>query len=245
MMHYVQRLTVLLEHSYYGDAPVPLELVPADPRGFERCGFLLRRQGNRVMVVGEISDPVPNYVEFDILAATTDLHLVTRYAAWTSMLYLDMPNGTDAVGYGPARPSPRKSQSPMARLARLRVALSDDEARAVTLRFEAVEALWAYHLTGNGNRDGLNIVDPAERITFSPQGTRSLPDGREAQVIRSDQPLPARARPTQKFMLQRASAFGPETLIPVLPAAGMMFKPIPEEEGAPARLQSDIYVTLW
>jgi hypothetical protein len=160
-------------------------------------------------------------------------------------LQLDMPEGSDALGYGPARPIAGKSPSPMARLARLRVALSDDAARTVTLRFEAVEALWAYHVTGNGNRDGLHVVDPAERITFSHQGTRALPDGREAQIIRSDQPLPARARPTQRFMLQRASAFGPETLIPVLPAAGMMFKPIPEEEGAAARLQSDIYVTLW
>lgn len=245
MRQYLARLAVTLEHEYYGTSPVPLRLLPADPFAFDHQGFLLRRQGNRFLVIGESSDPLPERLIFDVIATDAEVFSVTRYAEWGQVLQLAVATDTDEMAFGPAIAARGAMRNRMERIAQVSIDMTDDDTRAVTLRFEAVEALWAYHVTGPGSRDDLLVVDPSKRVSFQSQGRRRLPDGSEAQVIRSDLALPARARPSQKFMLQRPSAFGPETLIPVLPAAGKMFKPIPEEEGATSRLQSDIYVTLW
>lgn len=245
MRQYLARLSVALAHDYYGNAPIPLRLLPADPGEFDRRGFILRRQANRFLVIGEIGDEMPERLTFDVIATDPEVFSVTRHAEWGQVLRLTVESGTDEMAFGPTTTARGALRNRMERIAQVAIDMTGEDAREVTLRFETVEALWAYHVVGPGSRDDLLIVDTSKIVSFQSQGRRRLPDGTEAQVIRSDNPLPARARPSQKFMLQRPSAFGPETLIPVLPAAGKMFKPIPEEEGAAARLQSDIYVTLW
>ncbi|TCP40176.1 hypothetical protein [Rhodovulum marinum] len=102
--------------------------------------------------------------------------------------------------------------------------------------------------------DGLPATETRQRkvgvelarldIALPPRGTRALPDGTPARVLRSTRPIAARARPDRAFALQRPGPSGPETVIPVLPAAGTSFRPADEPGGA-ARLQSDIFVTLW
>lgn len=245
MTHYLPRLIVTLAHDYYGDAPIPLRLVPSNPHLFDKQGFILRRHLNRFIIIGEEADDIPEKLSFDVIATTSDVFCVTRFAEWGQVLTLSMPPDETALAFGPATAPPGAMRNRMERIAQVDVFMSGTDLREVTVTFDAVEALWAYHVTGPGMSDDLQVIDPTASFSFSVQGRKRLPDGSEAQVIRSDAPLPARARPSQKFMLQRPSAFGPETLIPVLPAAGKSFKPIPEIAGNAARLQSDIYVTLW
>ncbi|MDW3223305.1 MAG: hypothetical protein R8G34_10525 [Paracoccaceae bacterium] len=242
-MAYREILTLTLSHDFYGSENVPLRVSPADAHAFSKAGLILRQSGNEILVVADDGDARPDALLLDIGAMNPDVFIVTQDADWHHVLAFDVAG--DAFEFHATDATDRLPQTQAQRLARLRFALLPDQERFCSVHFSAVEALWAYHVTGAQSSEDLEIVDPASKTTFSPLGAVVLPNGKQAFVIRSDRPLPARARPTQKFTLQRPSAFGPEALVPVLPAAGISFKPIEQQPGSAARLQSDIYVSLW
>lgn len=242
-MAYRPILTLDLSHDYYGSDDLPLEVVPSDAPAFAKAGLLLRQLKNRVQVLSGDPDADPVRVVLDVLATSPDAFRVTKGADWDNVVMFDHVD--DAFEFDADLAAARIPQMPAKRLARLSFDLVAGQPRNCTVHFDTVESLWAYHVTGGQNADELEVVDTKSLTTFSAMGAVTLPDGRQAFVIRSDDPLPARARPDQKFALQRPSAFGPEILVPVLPAAGISFKPIAQKPGSAARLQSDIYVSLW
>lgn len=242
-MAYRQVLTLTLSHDYYGSAAMPLRVVPTDASAFKKTGLLLRNNSIGTVVLADDADTVPEVLALDVLVSSPEGFVVTKGADWGNILVFDV--ATEIFEFDPAQAQAILPQSSAKCLARLNIAIYEDQARSCHLHFSTVEALWAYHVTGAQSSDDLEVVDPKAQTTFSSQGAVTLPDGRQALVIRSDDPLPAQARPDQKFALQRPSAFGPETLVPVLPAAGISFKPIDQQPGVAARLQSDIYVSLW
>lgn len=244
-MAYRSILTLSLAHEYYGSDAIPLQVRPADAPAFDKAGLLIRQRGNIVQVLADDAEAHPDTLSLDVLVQTPDVFVVTKGADWRNVLMFDLSLDTEALTLDPDQAQDKLPQHRAERLARLNFAMVPDAARSFDLSFEAVEALWAYHVTGGQNIEDLEVVDPKAHVSFSAQGQVILPNGQQAFVIRSDVPVPARARPDQKFTLQRPSAFGPETLVPVLPAAGISFKPIEEEQGGAARLQSDIYVSLW
>lgn len=242
-MAYRAILTLSLSHDYYGSENVPLRIMPADAQTFSKAGLMLRQNGNEILVLADDQEAHPEMLVLDVSADSPDVFVVTKGADWRHVLAFDVQGDTFKFDADVA--TDRLPQMQAQRLARLSFAVTSGQERSCALHFNAVEALWAYHVIGAQNSDDLEIVDPASETTFSSLGASILPDGKRAFVIRSDSPLPARARPTQKFTLQRPSAFGPEALVPVLPAAGISFKPIEQQPGNAARLQSDIYVSLW
>ncbi len=251
-MGYAPILRLTLTHDYYGDTPAPISAQPSEPAGFTRAGLMLRQNGSVVTVITEEGAARPDALRLTLQATSPDLFAVTEGADWRGVPHLGLNLGAEAFrfaellpsGFAGLAPRPSEPQDRARLLVRLTIALPADGARDVTLAFDAVSALWAYHLTGARSDGDLQIVDAAGAVAFDDLGLQPLPGGTRAKVLRSTAPVPARARPSQRFTLQRPSPFGPETLIPVLPAAGIQFKPV-TEPGAAARLQSDIYVTLW
>ena len=251
-MGYAPILRLTLAHDYYDDALPPIAAAPTEPAGFARAGLLLRQSGGVVTVIAEEGAARPEALQLTLLAASPDLFAVTEGADWRAVPHVTLgPQAEDyrfaallPTGFAGLAPPPGEPQDRARLLARLTIALPAEGARDVSLAFDAVAALWAYHLTGARSDGDLQIVDALGAVAFDDLGLHPLPGGTRAKVLRSAAPVPARARPSQRFALQRPSPFGPETLIPVLPAAGIQFKPV-TEPGAAARLQSDIYVTLW
>ncbi|WP_187428036.1 hypothetical protein ROLI_001520 [Roseobacter fucihabitans] len=242
-MAYRSILTLTLSHDYYGSTALPLRVLPADAPAFAKAGLLLRQTQNTVLVLADDGDEPPETIALDLRVTSPEVFTLTQGADWGHVLAFDVTG--EAFEFDAGKASARLPQRRAQSLARLSFDVAGAHERACSVHFNTVEAFWAYHVTGARTSEDLEIIDTASQTTFSAQGMVILPDGREAFVIRSDSPLPARARPDQKFTLQRPSAFGPEPLVPVLPAAGISFKPIDQQPGVAARLQSDIYVSLW
>ena len=244
-MQYAPILTLTLEHGFYGAADIPLQLRPTDAYGFNRMGCMLRTTGNQTVIVANLNDQVPERVTLDVCAQTPEIFSVTKGSDWRNVPHFIIGSDVAEVLFDPDGTADVHPQRRSDRLARLTLEITGAPDRAVTMKMKAVEALWAYFLCGSGVTDDLEVIDATGNISFTEQDPHFLPDGSKAQVWLSDRALPARARPDQKFALQRTSPFGPEPVIPVLPAAGITFKSLTQEAGGAARLQSDIYVSLW
>ncbi|TCM86131.1 hypothetical protein [Rhodovulum steppense] len=244
MTTYAPILSLKLAHTYYGVDRVPVAVMPADPAGFDRAGLLLRWRGVEAVVLADRADDRPASVTLDLVAEAPQLFAVTRGADWNEVSLLEIPAGIDDVAYVDLFRAGKISQMVSKRLARAEIALPQEGGREVTLRFDAVDALWAYVVTGGESGSGFSVFDPTGKVEFDALGPRTLPDGTAAHVLRSAVPIAARARPPERFALQRPGPFGPETVIPVLPAAGTGFRN-PDEPGGAACLQSDIFVTVW
>lgn len=246
-MEFAPVLRLTLAHDYYGNAAPPIAVQPVDPRAFDRAGLLLRHTGQHVTIIADQDQPRPTRVSLNLIVESTDIFAVTQGADWKAVPHMPVPLGADRVRFSALVPDETEAQFRSRRLARLEIDLPADPAsnlRDVTLEFEAVATLWAYYLMGARADAALQVVDPEGEVGFDDLGTQSLPNGKTAQILRSNRPVPARARPTRRFTLQQPGPFGPKTIIPVLPAAGVQFKTVTEPDAA-ARLQSDIFVTLW
>ncbi|GFE50682.1 hypothetical protein So717_24350 [Roseobacter cerasinus] len=246
-MGYSERLRLEVQHAFFDEAVPPLEMRPSDPRGFDAARLLLRQRGRFVHVLQDDAvEDQPSEIALTLLATAHDLFAVTKGAVWGAVVHLTAGLDQEALAFdeaGPAQPTDTAGRF-LPVLATLDIALPSEGRRDLLLRCDAVAAHWAYHLIGAGQIDALEVVDSAGAVAFEDLGEQDLPNGQAARVIRSIQALAARARPPERFALQKAGPFGPETLVPVLPAAAIDFKPIPDT-GAPPRLQSDIFVTLW
>ncbi|WP_300019840.1 hypothetical protein [uncultured Roseobacter sp.] len=245
-MAYAEILRLSLRHAYFGSGVPPLSVAATDAQGFGRAGCLLRKRGAVVHVLADEAEARPDAVQLTVTAQSDHVMQVTRGVVWGRGAAVAAPLQVAEVGLPDAGDAP-PSDAPRtlgADICVLEIDLPAEGLRDLTLSLEAVESHWAYHLVGMRDLDGLEVIDSAGEMRFEDLGLLDLPDGRPARVIRTAEALAARARPGERFALQKSGAFGPETLVSVLPAATPPFKPIPES-GAPARLQSDIFVTLW
>lgn len=231
----VAKLT--LAHDYDPFSPPAVRVIAS-------ANTAIRRRGASILLIVENQHDNSGTVGLTLLSETVDFCLITKGYDWVAVPVLAFPAGTDRLLFDAAqvlRTDPRRIGD--RRIAQLEIAVEQGATRDIRLDFEAISAHWTYHLTGRGLRDDLEIVDADDTVGFDDLGARTLPDGTTARVIRSTVPLALRARPLQRFVLQHDGRFGPTVLIPALPAAGTKIRPI-TEDGAPGRLQSDIYVTL-
>lgn len=245
-MAYAEILRLSLRHAYFGSDVPPLAVAPTDAPGFDRAACLLRQRGAEVHVLADEAEARPEAVQLSVTAQSGQVMQVTRGVVWGRPVPVAAPLDVTEVGL-PDAGETTSSDTPRtlgADICVMEIDLPAEGRRDLTLSLEAVESHWAYHLVGMRDLDGLEVIDSAGDMRFEDLGLQDLPDGRPARVIRTADAVAARARPGERFALQKSGAFGPETLVSVLPAAAPPFKPIPGS-GAPARLQSDIFVTLW
>lgn len=245
-MGYSEILRLEVQHAFFGEAVPPLEARPSDPREFDQAGHMLRQRGRIVHVLrDEAMDDPAEAVSLTLVATARDVFAVTKGADWGVVPHLvaGLEHETLTLDQAATAQDTTADGRFLPILATLDLALPSEGRRDVLLRFEAVVSHWAYHLIGASGTDQLEVIDSAGAVAFEDLGLQNLPNGQAARVIRSTQALAARARPPERFALRKAGPFGPETLVPVLPAAAD-FTPIPDT-GAPPRLQSDIFVTLW
>jgi hypothetical protein len=236
---------LLLEHDYYAPGMPPVTVRPEDARNFGRDGLLLRQSGAQIFVLAEDgNDDLPAGFTLDLEAQTRDVISVTDGGDWRVVPQVRLDAGTDLARLDPEATSDVPQVPGRPRLAQVAVAIDPSSRRVLKLRFGAVSSHWAYHVIGPGNQDVV-IEDPEGEVIFDAMGIVDLPDGTPARVIRSRAPLPARARPGQRFSLSRPGPFGPRTLIPVLPAPQPLFAKVPGPDGAGAIIQSDIYVSIF
>ncbi|WP_299961255.1 hypothetical protein [uncultured Roseobacter sp.] len=245
-MAYAEILRLSLRHAYFGSDVPPLVVTPTDAQGFGRAACLLRQRGAVVHVLVDEAEARPEAVQLTVAAQSGHVMQVTRGVVWGAAVPVTAPLEVAEVGLPEAaETTPAEPVRTLgAEICLLDIAVPPEGLRDLTLSLEAVESHWAYHLVGPRDLDGLEVIDSAGDMRFEDLGLRDLPDGRPARVIRTASPVAARARPGERFALQKSGAFGPETLVSVLPGAAPPFKPIPDP-GAPVRLQSDIFVTLW
>ncbi|WP_299672902.1 hypothetical protein [uncultured Roseobacter sp.] len=245
-MAYSEILRLSLRHAYFGADVPPVMVQPGDARAFERAGCLLRQRGAVSHVLVDDDETRPEAVALTLVAGTQDMFAVTKGAAWGAQRQITAPLDQDEIAFAAGETPETEPFSGrfVPEMATLEIALPEAGRRDLVLSFEAVASHWAYHLIGVPEAEGLTVIDTAGVVAFEDLGTQDLPNGQAARVIRSAQTVAARARPVERFALQKAGAFGPETLVSVLPAGAPPFKPIPDA-GAEGRLQSDIFVTLW
>lgn len=231
-----------IHHAYFGEAPAPVTVVPADPAPFSRAGLMMRQQGKAWLVIGE-DGPLPDLLSLDVLATSPEVVQVTRGAKWQERAIVPAPLDQDDVTLDahPATEALRRAPGQNV-LCALRIELSDAP-RVLRLNFDAVASHWAYHILGSGSAAAF-VEDPDNAIQFDAAEPRTLPDGRVSHVLRSRQPLAARARPAQRFALKTPGHFGPRTLIPVLPAPGPDFVSIAVPGSGKTLVQSEIFVTI-
>ena len=236
-----------IAHEYYAPNMPPVTLRPNDASGFEKDGLLLRQQGMRGFVLAEDdATGLPAQIVIDLHIQSTDVIAVTDAGDWKHVPPVALPKGTDHATLDRPAPDPgMPAQTPGRwRLAQLIIDIDPAQHRKVQVTFKAVASHWAYHIIGPGH-DEVTIEDPEGRVSFDPLGVTTLPDGRPANVLRSSDALPARARPGQRFSLSKPGPFGPRTLIPVLPAPQPLFATVPDPDGTGALIQSDIYVSIF
>ena len=246
-MDYAPILRLTLTHDYYGNDAAPIGVMPTDPQAFDRDGLLLRHVGRKVTIIADMDQPRPACVSLSLIAQSPDIFALTEGADWKSIPHLRIPLGAKQVEFATLPVKEIEPQTRSRYLARLEIDVPSDnesDVRDIELEFQAVAALWAYYLTGKRADGALQVIDTKGEFGFDNLGAQPLPNGTTAQVLRSDRPVPVRARPNHQFALQQPGPFGPKTLIPVLPAAGVQFKTVTDPDAA-ARLQSDIFVTLW
>lgn len=238
-------ISLAVAHDYYAPNPAPVLVQPTDAAEFAREGFLLRQSGRQWIVVAEEdATALPAAVMLDVVAQNTETLSVTNGANWSHVPQLTLPLGTNEATLMPAQTAEAVQYPARKVLARLHIVRDPENPRHVTAQFSAMASHWAYHVIGP-NSDEVTIEDTEGEVLFDPLGAVTLPEGVTANVIRSRQALPARARPGQRFTLSRPGRFGPRTLIPVLPAPEPLFVTVPDPDGAGAIIQSDIYVSIF
>lgn len=236
-----------MAHEYYAPNMPPVTLRPNDARGFEKDGLLLRQQGAKGFILAEDdATALPAQIAIDLDTQSTDVITVTDGGDWKHVPQLDLPMGMNHAVLKPNTPGDiMPAQTPGHwRLAQLIVDIKPTVHRKLQVNFTAVSSHWAYHVIGPGH-DEVMIEDAEGRVSFDPLGVTTLPDGRPANVLRSSDALPARARPGQRFSLSKPGPFGARTLIPVLPAPQPLFATVPDPDGTGALIQSDIYVSIF
>lgn len=253
-MSFAEILHLTVRHAYYGDSAVPVRIAPADARSFARDGLMMKADRGSAVVIGDPeAEDLPQTVALKLVAQTPDLFALTDGADARKARHLHVPQGQDDVRFADATPpkqtpkrSPDAPQVLSGEFIGLSIALPDpaDWPRRVTLRCDTVSALWAYHVTGPRAGEPLEIVDTTGKARFDDLGTQFLPGGQTTRILRSREPIALRARSDVKFKLQVQGQFDPDTIIPRLPVGGARLKPI-TDPGAAARLQSDIFITLW
>lgn len=236
---------ILLQHDYYAPSMPPLLAKPSDVTTFARAGFLLRQSGARILVLAEDEETdLPATLSLDLEVQNTDVVMVSEGADWLHVPHIVIGADSAEASLADAVLTETPQVPGHTLLARVTVDLTPQTKREVTLRFAARTSHWAYHVIGPDNDDVL-IEDSEGAIAFDRLGRIDLPDGTPAQVIRSRDALPARARPPQRFTLSRPGPFGPRTLIPILPAPQPLFATVPTPDGTGALVQSDIYVSIF
>lgn len=244
-MRWVVLIELDLLHDFYAPDAPPVTARAADPNVFDREGLLLRQTDGRVFVLAEEDNvDLPDAVTIDLVVQDTDLLAVTAAANWTHVPQLVLGEKAEDVRLTHDVAAQMLQTPGRLRLAQVTAALTAGTKRKVTAQFSAVASHWAYHVIGPGNTDVM-VQDPDGAVSFEAIGPVNLPDGRPAHVIRSRDALPARARPGQRFILQRPGPFGPRTVIPVLPAPQPIFAQAPSPDGTGAIIQSDIYVSIF
>jgi hypothetical protein len=91
--------------------------------------------------------------------------------------------------------------------------------RHLVMRFEAARARWKYYLLGIGAGKAARITDLDREVTFRPLERARFGGQGEASVFLSDQAIPLRAWPTQRFQLSETASFGEKILIKRMPHA--------------------------
>lgn len=236
---------VILDHAYYAPNMPPVTVRPANPVQFDKDGLLLRQQGAKVLIVAqEDNTDLPPNVTIDLDVQNMDVIALSKGSDWDAIPQVHFPMGVDTAVLGEGGTSSVGQPAGQRKLAQITCALDHGIVRHLTLHCEAVASHWAYHITGPGSADVI-IEDTDGHIEFDRLDRVDLPDGTRADVIRTRAPLPARARPAQRFMLSRPGPFGPRVVIPVLPAPQPLFVTVPAPDGAEALIQSDIYVSIF
>ncbi|WP_227270654.1 hypothetical protein [Roseobacter weihaiensis] len=238
-------IELMLEHDYYAPHMPPVTVRPTDAARFAKSGLLLRQSGALVFVLAEnAAEDLPATVELGLEVQNTDVIAVTQGGDWSMVPQLTLMAGTDRAVLEDARAATVPQRPGRQKLAQITAEILPQVPRRLKLRFKAMASHWAYHVIGPGS-DDVHIEDPEGAVEFDPLGTVDLPDGTPAHVLRSRAPLPARARPNQRFSLTRPGPFGPRILIPVLPAPQPLFASVPAPDGAGALIQSDIFVSIY
>lgn len=93
------------------------------------------------------------------------------------------------------------------------------EAREYSIRFNARQAYWKYHLLGNMNRSNPFIVDLDNRVEFEFCGEVMLPGSRLAKVFRSKEQIPVLEKSTCRFQLREQGPGAGKVLVKRLPVA--------------------------
>lgn len=129
-------------------------------------------------------------------------------------------------------------------LAIVRLTLDPDikDAR-YALHFGAAERFWTYHVTGGRGDASLGIRDKSEAISFEALGEHVMANGVRARSFRSSAPIPARARPENRFELVSEGPFGPRVLLSALPCPRPGSGRI-EKTGSVKRAVSEVYLNL-
>lgn len=234
-----------LTHEYYAPDMPPVTVKPSDMIAFDRAGLMLRQSGAQTLVLVEDDQTdLPATVTLDLEVQNPDVVMVSQGSDWSHVPQITLAADTASADLSDANVSTVPQTPGRMRLAQVTIDLIAETKRDLVVHFAAQSSHWAYHVIGPGNDDVL-ISDNDGEVTFDPLGRVDLPDGTPAQVIRSREALPARARPAQRFSLSRPGPFGPRTLIPVLPAPQPLFATVSAPDGAGALIQSDIYVSIF
>ena len=246
-MSYRLALDLTLSHGFWaGTSAPPLRAVAAEPEALAKAGIVLKAQGARALVARPATDAAPGVITLDILSDEPRLAGLTQGWDSAAVPVIEVPPGTAALTFPPQGPVPSLPRTlGDTRLCRLVVPLCP-EAPALRLECLPVRALWAYHVVGRGADGPIRVVDPARRLSFEDLGAEPLPDGRQARVLRSTEPLPLVARSDLRLRLEedQPAPYDPRPLVSVLPAGGMNLRPAPGGQ-PPGILQSDIFVCLW
>ncbi|MCF2872563.1 hypothetical protein L0664_15915 [Octadecabacter sp. G9-8] len=232
-------LRLRLRHDFYQGDPAPITVVPSDPETFTTQSLFLKPDGADWSIASDATD-LPASIDFELRADNGDIWSVTASANWAQrpliLALLDqddvaLSDDTDTSG-------PQDRAHPVLALVR---AAPHTDGRVVTVSFAAPSVFWTYCIIGNGSEDTF-VKDPRGEVDFENIGPETLPSGEIVQRWRSGVALPARARPTHQFALMKHGPIGDETLIPVLPAAGLDITTI--KDGEPD-LHCKIYVSLF
>ncbi len=235
-------LRLVLRHGYYDPEPIPVTVVQDDAGLFMASGLVIRASDWGWHILTD-RDDFPEEITLDLVAKRSDLLTVTQGAQWQRVPIIEALIDDDFPVLDTDSPPtlPRDPKGALV-LAHLRVALNE-VARVIELRFMPILAHWAYHIVGEG-AEVSEVYDPDGVVEFAALPSTTLPDGRPVTVLCSTRALPARARAPYRFALRIPGPFGPQTLIPVLPAPGPDFVSLADPGSATPRVQSNIYVSI-
>lgn len=241
-----EALRIKLSHAYFGDMEVPMDVVPVKPAAFAHSGLVLRKSGNSIAIFAPVdaevgSEDLPAEVELLLKARDPLLLHVTRGRPNDGVKVLAFPPSVDRAEFSEADVVDGASVFPEhASLCLVSAVLDRSEPRDLVAHFDTVQAYWAYHILGAKPEAQLSIVDLDGEVKFEPATAVALPDGREAQQLRSCRPLPVFARGANRFELRGQGQSGGETLIPRLPMPGPGFEAVDEA----GDMQANIYVSI-